>query len=82
MSNKFKLSSKNLNRFAIIGLNIAYYRKKNKLTQEELADIVGISRVHLSKIEAPNIDSSISLVTLFDIADALEIPPAKLLEER
>lgn len=82
MSKKSKTSAKNLNRLAILGLNIAYYRKLNNYTQEELADIVGISRVHLSKVEAINLDYTVSLITLFDIADALEVEPAKLLEKR
>ena len=39
---------------------------------------VNISRTHMSNIEAPNIPTSISLETLFNIADTLEIPVYKL----
>lgn len=64
----------------LISLNIAYYRKKKGLTQEKLAEVVGISRTYLSKIEAPNLPASLSLNTLFAIAEALDVEPAKLLE--
>ena len=73
---------KYINRIIMLGLNISYYRKFRGYAQEEFADIVGISRVHLSKIEAPNMNSTLSVRTLFDIADALNIEPGKLLEER
>lgn len=57
-----------------IGLNIAYQRKLKKLTQAQLAELVDISRTHISNIEAPNMVTPISLELAFNIADALEIP--------
>lgn len=57
-----------------LGLNIAYQGKLKKLTQIQLAEIVGISRTHMSNIEAPNMLTPISLELIFNIADALEIP--------
>lgn len=66
--------------YKMIGLNIAYYRKMKGLTQLQLAEAVNISRTHISNIEAPNVPTSISLETLLDIADVLEIPSSKLLE--
>ena len=65
--------------YKMIGLNIAYYRKLNGLTQLQLAEQINISRTHMSNIEAPNMPTSISLDTLFDIADVLEIPVSNLL---
>lgn len=65
-----------------LGLNIAYYRKMKGLTQVQVAEKLGMSRTHLSNIEAPNMPISVSLETLFDIADALEIPIQKLFEFR
>ena len=61
-------------RYTKLGLIIAYYRKLRGLTQMQLAELIDVSRTHLSNIEAPNIPTSISLDTLFHIADALEIP--------
>ena len=65
--------------YKMIGLNIAYYRKLKGITQMKLAEQVNISRTHMSNIEAPNMPTSISLDTLLDIADALDIPVANLL---
>ena len=65
-----------------LGYNIAYYRKHAGLTQEELAEKVGVSRQHIGAIEAPNILRPISLDLLFNIATILEINPAKLLTFR
>lgn len=62
-----------------LGLNIAYYRKLGGLTQLQLAEAVNISRTHLSNIEAPNMPTSVSLDTLFEIAKVLDIPVYKLL---
>ena len=57
-----------------IGLNIAYQRKLKKYTQIQLSELAGISRTHMSNIEAPNMITKISLDVIFNIADALEIP--------
>ena len=67
------------NKYRQIGLKIAYYRKLNSITQEELAETVGLSAAYIGHIEAPNIKKAVSLDTLFDIAKALNIPPYKLL---
>ena len=63
-----------------LGLNIAHYRRLRKMTQEELADAVGMSRAFLGHIEAPNMVVSFSLYTVFDIARALIIEPKLLFE--
>lgn len=67
-------------KFQQLGLNIARYRKLRNMTQIELAEAAGISRTHISNIEAPNGTSSVSLAKLFDIADALDIPVQLLFE--
>ena len=64
----------NEEKYKRIGLNIAYQRKLKKLTQIQLSELAGISRTHMSNIEAPNMITPISLEVIFDIADALEIP--------
>ena len=73
------MNNKRKQEYKMIGLNIAYYRKLKGLTQLQLAESVDISRTHMSNIEAPNMPTSISLETLMDIADALEIPVELLL---
>lgn len=62
-----------------IGLKVSYYRKLKSLTQEQLAEIMGCDVSFIGQIEAPNIYKSISLDTLFRIANALQISPHKLL---
>lgn len=56
-----------------IGIKISKYRLKQGLTQEDLANKVGISYSYLTQIEAPNVVKKMSLEVLFDIADALKI---------
>ena len=73
------MGSKRIQEYKMIGLNIAYYRKLKGITQLQLAEAVNISRTHLSNIEAPNIHTSISLDTLLNIADFLEVPAMNLL---
>ncbi|MBP3310299.1 MAG: helix-turn-helix transcriptional regulator [Ruminococcus sp.] len=77
-----KISKENEFKYIQLGLNISYYRKLKGYTQEELAELSGISRSHISAIEAPNIVHNISLEVLFNIAEALGIEPCKLLEFR
>ena len=60
-----------------IGLKIAYYRKLRGLTQEELAEQVGLTPAFIGHLEAPNIPKALSLDALFDIAAALEVSPHK-----
>lgn len=73
------MNEKRKQEYKMIGLNIAYYRKLKGLTQLQLAESINISRTHMSNIEAPNMPTSISLETLLDIADTLEIPVESLL---
>jgi len=62
--------------------NITYTRKMQGLSQLQLAEKIGISRTHMSNIEAPNSDVGLSLDVLFDIAAALDIPINKLFDFR
>ena len=63
-----------------IGLKISYYRKRAGLTQEDLAERVGVSTSYIGMIEAPGVNKSASLKTLYAIATALGVPPYKLLQ--
>ncbi|WP_458863511.1 helix-turn-helix domain-containing protein [Acidaminobacterium chupaoyuni] len=70
-------------KYRLLGLRIAYYRKIRGLTQEQLAEAMGISWSFLSQIEANNGTTlkGISLNTLFLLSDTLKIPLVKLFEE-
>ncbi|MBO5230711.1 MAG: helix-turn-helix transcriptional regulator [Clostridia bacterium] len=63
-------------KYRLLGLNIAYYRKLNGYTQEALAEKLDVDRTTISKIELAT--SGVSLDLLFDIADLFEIPVEKL----
>ena len=52
-------------RYITLGLKIAYYRKLRGLTQEELAEQVGLTPAYIGHLEAPNISKALSLDTLF-----------------
>lgn len=65
-----------------LGLTVAYYRKIKGLTQLQLANAVGLSRTHISNIEAPKAKTSLSLESLLDIADALDVAPKDLFDFR
>lgn len=59
---------------------ISYYRKRKGYSQEQLAEVLGISRQHLAAVEAPNMDRGLSLELLLNIATVLEIEPYLLLK--
>ena len=77
--NDIQYKNRHIEKYAEIGRNIAYYRKKKNLSQEGLADIVGISRQHMGAIEATNVNRKISMDLFFDFANALEVEPEQLL---
>jgi transcriptional regulator with XRE-family HTH domain len=68
-------------RYRQIGRNIAYFRNRKKLSQEELAYKVGVSKSYISKIEAPNSKKTFSLDILFALADILEVDICTLIAE-
>ncbi|MCI8332032.1 MAG: helix-turn-helix transcriptional regulator [Clostridiales bacterium] len=73
------VSFKNQDRFIQLGIAIASLRKLRGLSQEKLAEKAHISRSLVSSIEAPGLATGFSLEVFFDIADALNIEPAKLI---
>ena len=74
------MQTKHHNNYKQLGLNIAFYRKQRNLSQIQLAELINISRTHMSRIETA--DCAVSLDVVFDICDVLQIPPAKLFDFR
>ena len=68
-------------KYITMGLKIAYYRKKAGYTQEVFAEKISKSVNFLAQVEGTGTIKGVSLETLFKIADVLNIPPAKLLED-
>jgi len=62
-----------------LGLNISYYRKKTKITQEKFSELIGCSSHHLSQIETG--DAAPSLDLLFQISHILKISIVDLFSE-
>lgn len=67
--------------YYVIGKNIKYYRELHKLTQGQLAEHAKISLSYLSKIEAEGCNKSLSLSTLNQIANALNIDICEFFKE-
>ena len=61
-----------------LGMNIKKYRKAKKLSQNQLAELIDLSREHLACIETGK--EFISLRKLFLIADVLEVPLTSLID--
>ena len=66
--------------YRTLGQNIAFYRKRRRLTQLQLSVPAEISRNHLSRIE--NADCAVSLDTVFAIAKAVGVEPYKLFQDK
>lgn len=69
-----------IEKYEMFGLNVSYYRRKQKLTQEQLAESAKVEPNHMSNIELAKVGTSLDVV--FRIADALEVPVHKLFEFR
>jgi len=62
------------------GLNVVFYRKRKKLTQLQLAELVDIDRSHISAIELGKVGVSFDVV--FKMCEVLEITPKELFDFR
>ena len=55
-----------------------YYRKRKKLTQLQLAELVDIDRSHISAIELGNV--GVSFDVIFKLCEVLEVSPKELFD--
>ena len=60
------------------GLNVVYYRKRERLTQLQLAELVNIDRSHISAIELGNV--GVSMDVIFRLCEVLQITPKELFD--
>lgn len=67
-------------RYKKIGAKIVFYRELRSMTQEKLAEEVGITPQYLSRIENGGYTKSVSLSTLMMIAGALDVTMSQLME--
>ena len=68
-------------KYRILGLKIAYYRKKAGYTQEVFAEKINKSVNFLAQVEGTGTTRGVSLETLFKMASVRQIPASKLLED-
>lgn len=68
--------------YKIIRKNIKRFRIKKKLTQQELADMTGLSREYICDIENDSRNKHPSVSTLGRVADALEVEMWEIFEEK
>ncbi|MBR4291575.1 MAG: helix-turn-helix transcriptional regulator [Oscillospiraceae bacterium] len=68
-------------KYVMLGLKIAYYRRKAGFTQEYFAELIGKSVSFVGQVEGTGTIRGVSMETLFKMAQVLKVPPAKLLEE-
>ena len=64
-----------------LGLKIAYYRKLRGMTQEQFAEAIRKSWSFIALVDSPSKAAGVSLETLFETADLLEIEPYELLQK-
>ncbi len=62
------------------GLNIVYYRKRERLTQLELAELVDVDRSHISAIELGKV--GVSFDVIFKLCEVLKVSPKELFDFR
>ena len=66
-------------RLRILGLNIKIARLKAKISQEQLAEKIGVSRETISMIENGNQNTSV--VKILDIAGVLNVEISQLFKD-
>ena len=74
------MENRHLDKYRSLGLNIANFRKARGLSQEKLAELINISRTHMSRIETAS--CAVSLDVVYDICEVLNVPSNKLFELR
>ena len=66
--------------YEAFGLNVAFFRKRKRLTQAQLADLVGVDRSHISAIEVGKVGASFDLI--FTLSTVLEVSSKQLFDFR
>lgn len=67
--------------YEIVRKNIKKYRLEKKYSQQNLADVAGITRQYITDIENPNRNKHVTIAILGRIADALQVDITKFFLE-
>ena len=62
------------------GLNVVYYRKRERLTQLQLAELAEVDRSHISAIELGKV--GVSFDVIFKLCEVLNVRPKDLFDFR
>lgn len=66
--------------YTIIRKNIKRFRRQKKLTQQNLADMTGMSREYICDVENERRNKHLTIAVLGRIADAMKIEIAEFFE--
>ena len=64
--------------YQTFGQNVVLYRRRKRLTQAQLALLVGVDRSHISAVERGRVGVSLDLI--FKLCNALDIAPQRLFD--
>ena len=64
----------------VFGRNLRRYRLAAKLSQEAVAERMGVDRAHISSMERGQ--QNVTLLTIWEVAQALGRNPTELLDEK
>lgn len=67
--------------YLILIENIKFYRKKQNLTQEQLAELADLSSSYIKQIESAKIFKNLTFYTTFKIAKALNVDVSELFKK-
>lgn len=67
------------NIYEIIKSNIRFYRKKNKITQNELSERTGFTHEYIRRLESSKYNGGLSIDSLNNISKALNVPITKFM---
>ena len=72
---------KDSNYYDIIRINIKKYRELKNITQQQLADKIGMSMNYIAKIESQKMKKGFTIETIGRITEALNIDIRQLFDE-
>lgn len=66
--------------YEMFGLNVVYYRKSLRATQEQLAEMLEVDRSHISAIELGKVGTSMDVI--FKMCEVFGVKPKDLFDFR
>lgn len=70
------------NKYNALSYNIKFYRKINKITQEQLAELSDLSTSYIKQIESGKEFKNLTLNSMLKISKALNVSIDKLFKEK